>query len=199
MSFVICLATSSYGIMMSDGRVMNDNVIIREDYQKYVCLNDELIIGYAGDAQFCTSCIALSFPELKCGSSDVLFAFQKVYDKAFAIIHDSRLTKPITSMFLFLGKNRNDTLQIKTLQIIDNCFEVLDFLPSSEKDIRYACAGTDAISNTTMLLSSSIHAKNGHIIEGLKEAIRVVSTKDESVNNNIFYYTIGQVPVLIDS
>ena len=194
MSFVVCLATSSFGIMMSDGRVTDGDNITNENYQKFIRLPNDLIIGYAGDALFCTTCIALSFHGKKIEGINIDSAFQMINNTAITLLNDSRLTKFIKSMFLFLGRNQNGALQISTMQIIGKEFEKHHFIPNGSIDIKYACAGTDAVNDPEILLASSIHSKGGRLIDGLAEAIRVVSTIDNSVNDHVFYESIGTVP-----
>ena len=50
MSFVICCATSEYGVIASDGRVVDFETeeIICDNFSKVRRVNKELIVGFAG-------------------------------------------------------------------------------------------------------------------------------------------------------
>ena len=60
MSFVICCATSEYGIIASDGRMVDAETeeVLRDDYPKVVRVNDRLVIGFAGDESVCELSLA---------------------------------------------------------------------------------------------------------------------------------------------
>lgn len=60
MSFVICCATSEYGIIASDGRMVDAETeeVIRDDYPKVVRVNDRLVVGFAGDESVCELSLA---------------------------------------------------------------------------------------------------------------------------------------------
>ena len=55
MSFVICCATSEYGIIMADSRATDPitGEVLSENVKKVVKFNSELIIGFAGIEDYC--------------------------------------------------------------------------------------------------------------------------------------------------
>lgn len=190
MSLVIAAFNNEIGVLAHDGRAKNqDGEIIDEHYNKSFQVNENVVVGYAGDAYYCDLMIGLLKDTIDLESASVIDVY-KAFRLPDEVVND--LKKNISMRFIILGKNRNSNIKCFVIDCIDGNYTMT---PVNRKDIDginyvHAYNGShgdynEIIKNT---LADRISKENdlNHALElGLCEAICKVAEFDDSVNTNM--------------
>jgi len=170
-SFVSIVCRSGFLSIMSDGRVSNNGVSIREDYQKFLLPRPDFFIAFAGQQQPCEAFI---------NDSGLSSSNTFDYHTLAADIHRKLLTPPYCNykiLLAFGGRTAKGSLEFCTFSTLEP--EIQVFSPSSNQ-ISYAFLNNSEIDDTIL---------QPELVKYLTEigcdAAEKVKTAQETLNNYV--------------
>lgn len=190
MSLVIAAFNNEIGVLAHDGRAKNHNgEIIDEHYSKSFQVNENVVVGYAGDTYYCSLMIELLKDTVDLDSASVVDVY-KAFRLPDKVIKD--LKKNISMRFIILGKNRNNNVKCYAIDCIEGNYTMT---PISRKDIdgiNYVHAYNGSHGNYNDIIQKTLvdriakETNLDHALElGLCEVICKVAEFDDSVNTNV--------------
>lgn len=192
MSFVICVVTSSFGIVASDGRGRNENnEIVAENFRKFCKINPDVIIAFGGDgtiAHLLMHDFNNRFNHESLHFERIVSLFTSYVNQ---ILTDPELLKKINVQFMILGMDTKNTPRIETVSIVDNIMTCGD---SYNYSFAVATASSKMIADGTQIVYRKLDEYGKDIPKALYEAIQEVANVDPSVNKNVSFDYIGKPP-----
>ena len=151
MSFVICCATSEYGVITTDGRVVDYETesVIQEDFKKVIRVSDDVIVGFAGMKDFAVNAVNYAIKK----NSDKIATVENISSSIQSITMMAKFTHTYTgkTVFYVLGKSHNGYLMY-TL-VTDG--EAKQITPTSGTDMRISCCGCSLEEDPIPMCTSS--------------------------------------------
>lgn len=187
MSFVICCATSEYGIIASDGRMVDAETeeVLRDDYQKVVRVNDRLVIGFAGDESVCE--LSLAEMSKKYRDADNSIDRATVFLKSFLQMLSLNGAPLCKTTFYVLGSDDTGTIRFNTVTSI-GAIRVIEHVPENKDDIRIAYCGCEVSKSVFCSILSSI--QDFGFVSGLTLEIRKVADTHPTVGKQVYIQSI---------
>ena len=114
MSLVIAAFNNEIGVLAHDGRAKNqDGEIIDEHYNKSFQVNENVVVGYAGDAFYCDLMIGLLKDTIDLESASVIDVY-----KAFRL--PDEVINDLNNYTKLSVKNRNGIINLASEQTVKN-------------------------------------------------------------------------------
>lgn len=187
MSFVICVCSMHFSVMMSDGRMIRlpDNAIVSENVSKVIKINNNVAMACTGDP----IPIQVALNNLK--EYNVNNMSMEEIEKAI-IEQIKEIDSNILGIkLIFSGRDKDSNFIIHTTNSNDN-FEINVTYPRS-MGITYACAGNNDVFCNSVIQRNFANAKisTAEQLESLMaRCIREVAQFDKTVNTNIYKVVI---------
>jgi len=181
MSIVIAYAEKDFGIMASDGRVLENNIVIDENYQKYRRLNNSIILGYAGERNT-GELISKIFSTTTSPHANIDQVYDDLVNKCTDVFSNKLLRRKCTVQFILCGKDKYGNYGCCCVSIVDNKVQAARSISYPQKMI--ACSGR--VKDTLHIVEEYLSRGSGDIEHRIRSAIRRISRLDKSVNNHIF-------------
>ena len=190
MSLVIAAFNNEIGVLAHDGRAKNqDGEIIDEHYNKSFQVNENVVVGYAGDAFYCDLMIGLLKDTIDLESASVIDVY-KAFRLPDEVIND--LKNNISMRFIILGKNRNSNIKCFVIDCIDGNSTMIPISRKEIDGINYVHAYNGSQGDYNDIIQKTLadriikETNLDHALElGLCEVICKVAEFDDSVNANV--------------
>lgn len=190
MSLVIAAFNNEIGVLAHDGRAkIHNGEIIDEHYSKSFQVNENVVVGYAGDTYYCSLMIELLKDTVDLDSASVVDVY-KAFRLPDKVIKD--LKKTISMRFIILGKNSNNILKCYVVDCIDGNYTIAPVKRKDIDGINYVHAYNGSHGNYNDIIQKTLadritkETNLDHALElGLCEVICKVAEFDDSVNANV--------------
>lgn len=186
MSFVSIIAREDFISVMSDGRVMDPHGIpIQEDYQKFIQINDQSFIAFAGTKEIC-EIIAQEMKDVINRNDDLQDHFQQL----LARFQQLNLNHHGMKVFLGVGGINSDQ-EIEFHTINSKNGQVLNFSPKGG-DVSYAFLNNSSYDEADLQkkLIEILRVTGFNTIDKIKNAQKTlndfIAETDDTVNNVIY-------------
>lgn len=187
MSFVICCATSEYGIIASDGRMVDAETeeVIRDDYPKVVRVNDRLVIGFAGDADIAESAIEYA-RKRNCGRKAQLETITNSLRSFLQYASESGIDL-CNTCFYVLGINKDGMIAFSTTSSI-NGIKTSFSVPEENGGQLIAFFGCSLRQETAAQVRAVLQCSPDAL--GLRRAIHIVAETHPTVVKQVYIQSI---------
>ena len=186
MSFVICCATSEYGIIAGDGRVVEtiSGRITDEKFPKVHKLTNGTVVGICGDVELCCHVVNALHANVT-NDSDVEFV---VYTVAKSVEQYECKQKDLLSVFFILGKDREERIVLYMVRSKNERTEQTSAIYPKSAEMPMMYYGGSGVNPEKEKIMNFI-AEHG-MVDGCIRAIQYVSTLDDTVNGNVLFHTV---------
>lgn len=181
MSVVLCYADKSSATIACDGRVIDENGnIVDESFQKFMKVNDSVIVGYAGSANLCQAILApLQNPD----QQD--FVKQLSLEQIYGFIRQSvfRSKSSLKSGFLICGKSNSGVMGAASLN--RNYDTGISCLAGDH--VFYSGIYPEELGNEDIFIR---YLNRFPFKKAMKETIKYCSKRSDSVNDSVYYLSL---------
>ena len=177
MSVVLSYASKNIAIIACDGRIIDaKNNIIKEDYKKYVKVNDHVILGYAGELAPC-ECVSNLLTNPKNIAYIQTLSYEDIYN--FVIKYCSTFPPNTRYGFILLGIGKGHRIAVAYI------------IPNKSCPITYITGDTinyqglyPAELNDEDVFKKYLHTQNP--IEAISSTIKYCADRSPSVNDRVY-------------
>lgn len=184
MSVIICAATSDFGIMMSDGRLMMNGIPVKENYEKIWRVSDHLIFGSVGIASIGPYVMnQVIIPDVSAKyNNDMIYEDVYTLCSASAIAFDG--TENIDSCLFFLEHENGRSVRIRIIKMSNGDAEKGEVTPTKANKFVYTIAGMGHSEEIVRIIESKLP----NLKAGLADGIRYVASINNAVNTTTKYF-----------
>ena len=183
MSFVIGFATPDFAIIASDGRsTYQDGSVASEYYNKTKQINENVIVGFAGETALCESVLS-SFEE------SFLWTVETASSQVKQRLNLLNLQAPRKCSFIIAGINSKGEIELDATGISSG-LQITRQKPTAQ-DFVYATLSPDNIDGDQIFVKNFNSKSWESIEEPFTSSIFEVAMLDSSVNTNCFFQKIS--------
>ena len=189
MSFVSIIARENFISVMSDGRVMYGNEIIQEDYQKFIKINDQSFVAFAGSKEICEIFIE-EVRTIVNQNSNIINYLHSLVGRFNQLSLNNHGLKVMLGIG---GINSNQEIEFHTINSIDN--QILNFSPKGEM-ISYAFLNNTKYDDSVLVnkLIETLGQTGFGVVKEVKKAQKIlndfVAATDQTVNDTTYHVGI---------